>query len=192
MLTNYCGEEGDKCLLKAAVVCSNPFNLEVVSRALLRTYIGKFAYLRAMGDYDLIMNTTTLTEFDTEVHCKPWGYPTVFSYYRDASSSDSVLAIKIPFLAPHAVDDPIAVNEAVPYEEFCKNPPTILCTTSLGGHLGWFETNGDRWHAKPVRDFLNRFAFDIDFNHKAQDNDCKIKSPKQSMCFDPMRRKVNT
>ncbi|CAG9990995.1 unnamed protein product [Clonostachys byssicola] len=212
MLTNYCGEEGERCLLKAAVVCSNPFNLEVVSRALLRTYIGKFAYLRAMGetvkeftqnnereiklytdiDYDLIMNITTLTEFDTEVHCKTWGYPTVFSYYRDASSSDSVLAIKIPFLALHAVDDPIAVDEAIPYEEFSKNPHTILCTTSLGGHLGWFEPNGDRWHAKAVRNFLNKFAFDIEFDHKSQDSDYRMKSSKESMSFDPMRRKVNT
>jgi predicted alpha/beta-fold hydrolase len=33
-----------------------------------------------------------------------------------------------------------------------QNPYTVLVTTSLGGHLSWFEGGGegDRWHAKPV------------------------------------------
>lgn len=26
-----------------------------------------------------------------------------------------------------------------------------MCTTSLGGHLSWFESGGGRWFAKPVR-----------------------------------------
>ena len=38
---------------------------------------------------------------------KSWGYPTEDAYYRDASSSDSVLAIRIPFLAIAAADDPV-------------------------------------------------------------------------------------
>lgn len=36
-----------------------------------------------------------------------WGYPTENAYYRDASSSDAVLAIRIPFLALSALDDPV-------------------------------------------------------------------------------------
>ncbi len=38
---------------------------------------------------------------------KSWGYPTEDAYYRDASSSDSVLSIRIPFLAIAAADDPV-------------------------------------------------------------------------------------
>jgi len=49
MLTNYCGEEGDECLFKAAVVCSNPFNLDVANKSLKRTFLGKEVYQRAMG-----------------------------------------------------------------------------------------------------------------------------------------------
>ncbi|VUC37621.1 unnamed protein product [Clonostachys rosea] len=206
ILTNYCGEEGGNCPLKAAIVCSNPFNLEVTSRALLRTFVGRNLYLRAMGgavrdfwrnnekemrtytniEYDRIMRITTLTEFDREVHCKTWGYPTVFTYYRDASSSNSVLAIRIPFLALHATDDPIAVEEALPYDEFQQNPYTVLCTTSLGGHLCWFESGGGRWYTKPVTNFLNSMAFEIKnvYGNRASEQDC-IRS------FDPMRRAMN-
>lgn len=38
-----------------------------------------------------------------------WGYPTTGTYYRDTSCSDAVLAIKIPFLAINASDDPVGV-----------------------------------------------------------------------------------
>lgn len=100
--------------------------------------------------------------------CPTWGYPTETAYYRDASSSDAILSIKIPFLAISAIDDPvrsllpkiaktwiltvlqIAVKEAIPFEEFRQNPNTILLTTSLGGHLCWFEPGGSRWHPRPV------------------------------------------
>ena len=37
-----------------------------------------------------------------------WGYPTEGAYYRDASSVDSLLAIRIPFFALHAEDDPVS------------------------------------------------------------------------------------
>lgn len=39
--------------------------------------------------------------------CPTWGYPTEDAYYRDASSADSVLSIRIPFMAIHATDDPV-------------------------------------------------------------------------------------
>lgn len=77
------------------------------------------------------------------------------------------MAVKIPLFAIHAEDDPvclaaqmlptpyankpqIAVKEAIPFREFQENPFALLCTTSLGGHLSWFENGGERWFAKPV------------------------------------------
>lgn len=49
ILTNYVGEEGEECVLKAAIACSNPWNLEVCSKGLQRTWIGLEVYSRAMG-----------------------------------------------------------------------------------------------------------------------------------------------
>ena len=96
-----------------------------------------------------------------------WGYPTEGAYYRDASSVDSLLAVRVPLLGINAEDDPvrqllqgsggvktersqISVKEAIPFLEFTRNPYTVLCTTSLGGHLSWFETGGGRWFARAV------------------------------------------
>ena len=45
----YIGEEGSECVLKTAIVLSNPWNLEAGSLALQRTFLGLEVYSRAMG-----------------------------------------------------------------------------------------------------------------------------------------------
>ncbi|KAF7562084.1 hypothetical protein G7046_g2047 [Stylonectria norvegica] len=201
MLTNYCGEEGPNCILKGAVVCSNPFNLEVSSKILQNSYIGALRELARRHrdalekyskiDMEAVMNVTYLNEFDRLIQCPTWGYPTEDAYYRDASSTDSILSIRIPFLAIHSTDDPIAVKEAIPYEEFKQNPNTILLTTSLGGHLCWFEIGGNRWFTKPVCNFLNHLAFKADLDslrpHKDPDH---AEATATGHSYIPMRRKM--
>ena len=44
----------------------------------------------------------------------------------------------------------IAVKEAIPFIEFEQNAFAVLLTTTMGGHLSWFESGGGRWFAKPV------------------------------------------
>ncbi|KUI52683.1 hypothetical protein VP1G_00251 [Cytospora mali] len=211
ILTNYVGEEGSNCLLSAAVAVGNPFNLEICDAQLKASLIGKEVFQRVMGtnmkklilrhkdsvlkytklDYEAIQNVTYLHEFDREVQCISWGYPTESAYYRDASSSDSVLAIRIPYLAIQAADDPIAVVTAIPYQEFKTNPYTVCLTTSLGGHLAYFEIGGGRWHAKPVSNFLKNMATKVDLDSISHqvDGDTVIK-PQYGANFDPMRRRM--
>lgn len=134
IMTNYLGEEGENCQLKAAVVCSNPWNLDVSSQALKNSWLGLHVYQRAMGssmrrlfqrhaeeiannpniDEEEVKRCVYLYEFDRAVQCASWGYPTENAYYRDASSCDSMLAIKIPFLAINAEDDPVSTPHPAP------------------------------------------------------------------------------
>ncbi|KAK3378308.1 Alpha/Beta hydrolase protein [Podospora didyma] len=184
ILTNYVGEEGLDCPLKAAISVGNPFNLDISNSALKRGFLGKQVYQRVMGsnmkrfindhkeqiklyttlDLAEIQRVTYLYELDRAVQTKIWGYPTEGAYYRDSSSADAVLGIKIPFLAIAALDDPIAVEEAIPYGELMINPNTVLLTTSLGGHLSWFEFGGGRWHARPICNFLRNMVSDINLD----------------------------
>ncbi|KAK4246298.1 Alpha/Beta hydrolase protein [Corynascus novoguineensis] len=210
ILTNYVGEEGAGCQLKGAIAVGNPFDLEVANKALQRTLLGKQVYSRVMGsnmkklinthkdavlqhtnlNFDRIQQVTFLHEFDREVQTVTWGYPTENAYYRDASSSDAVLAIRIPFLAISALDDPIAVYEAIPFQEFTQNPYTVLLTTSLGGHLSWFELGGGRWHARPICNFLNRMVTEINLSAITPDaNRTKLETQFVTE-FDPVRRKL--
>lgn len=127
ILTNYVAEEGDECVLKAAVACSNPWNLEVCNLALHRSWLGSEVYSKVMGanllklyekhrqdlagaeglDDEKIRKSKYLYEFDRAVQAPSWGYPTEGAYYRDAQSVDAVVAIKVPFLAINAEDDPV-------------------------------------------------------------------------------------
>ncbi|KAI9697948.1 MAG: hypothetical protein M1836_004301 [Candelina mexicana] len=215
IMTNYLGEEGYNCVLRAAVVCSNPWNLEAGSLALQRSWLGSEVYSRTMCtnlkalvdihaeqlsknprvDWERVRKTRYLHEFDREVQGPTWGYPTEGAYYRDASSSDSLLAIRVPFLAIHAEDDPIAVREGIPYQEFKQNPYAVLCTTSMGGHLSWFQSGGERWFAKPATGFLKKLADEValdDISRSVRPTaNGSVEDSVKTPCFDPMRRKLH-
>lgn len=55
----------------------------------------------------------------------------------------------------HAEDDPVAVKDGVPYDEIQSNPYAFMVQTSHGGHLSWFEMNGERWFARTVNLIAN-------------------------------------
>ncbi|KAI0471082.1 Alpha/Beta hydrolase protein [Xylariaceae sp. FL0804] len=212
ILTNYLGEEGENCELKAAVVVANPWNLELGSKMLQSTLIGHQLYLRTLGsslrklarshqaeiekytnvDMSDLFRVTYLYEFDRAYQCPTWGYPTVDAYYRDASSVDTLLGVRVPLLALNALDDPIATHLALPLHEARQNPNVVLCTTSLGGHLGYFESDGGRWHAKPICNFLNRMAFDVDLDsiNPRAGGDLTFGNPDSVGTFSPLRRKM--
>ncbi|KAH8812900.1 putative hydrolase, alpha/beta fold family [Xylogone sp. PMI_703] len=224
VLATYLAEEGENCELKAAVFCANPWNIEVCSLHLQRSLVGLEVYSRAMGSStrrlfeqhaaELSMNPRVNPEavrkiiyqheFDRELQCSTWGYPTEGAYYRDASCIDSIFSIKIPFFAIHAEDDPIATRDAIPYQEFSKTPYGVLMTTSWGGHLGWYDDDGSRWFVKPVCNFLNQMAKEIDLQappmikkqngsaskYLPQLNMIRDTTPKPGL-FDPMCRKLS-
>ena len=178
ILTRYVGEEGPDCAFKAAIVVSNPWDLNIGNTILKRSWIGRNVYLRALGastkalffkhpeavkwnpniDPDAVRKVKYLYEFDRAVQLPMWGYPTIGAYYRDASSVDSLLKIRVPFLAIHAADDPIAVIDAVPKDEFEVSSHAVLCETATGGHLGWFEYGRKRWMVRFVTAFLQEMA----------------------------------
>ncbi|KIW17315.1 hypothetical protein PV08_04507 [Exophiala spinifera] len=220
ILTNYLGEEGSNCPLQAAVIISNPWDLHAGSLALQRTWFNRNAYSATMGssmkrlfethidqistnpkiDVDAVRKIKYLHEFDRHVQGPTWGYPTEGAYYRDASSVDSLLAIRIPFLAIHAEDDPVTASEALPRQEVQTTPYGVLCTTSTGGHLGWFELGGKRWFARVTTAFFQTMARDIDLDaiSRTDADDAQVEGQISRNnrhplvpVFEPMRRKMH-
>jgi predicted alpha/beta-fold hydrolase len=95
-----------------------------------------------------------MDDFDRALTSKVFGYATVGAYYRDASSVDNLLKVRVPTFIIHARDDPIACDEAAPYEEVQATPWCVMVTTGVGGHLSWFELGGGRWFAGVVSFFV--------------------------------------
>jgi hypothetical protein len=116
-----------------------------------------------------------------------------------------LFAVRIPLFAINAKDDPvshstpfiwsvvdlveqIAIDEALPYLEIKQTPYAVLCMTSLGGHLSWFEIGGHRWFARAAVNFLNKMAIDIQVDAPADMNGA-AKSDASGPRFNPMRRR---
>src|SRR5271154_2011332 len=80
-----------------------------------------------------------------QTHCLP-------SASRSSLSTPKMILSVIMDSSPTSIADflQIAVNEALPRNEVKQTPYGVLCTTSLGGHLSWFELGGGRWFAKAV------------------------------------------
>ncbi|KAF7448690.1 hydrolase alpha-beta-hydrolase protein [Pyrenophora tritici-repentis] len=214
ILTNYCGEEGSRCVLRAAVACSNPWNLEVCNVELQRTWLGLHVYSRTMGrnlmglfhrhraqitqisdiDVDALLKSKYLHEFDRHVQCPTWGYPTEGAYYRDSQSVDAVLSIRIPFLGINAEDDPISSKAGLPTEEVKRNPYTLLCTTDWGGHLGSFMWGGGRWFACATAAVLRKVDEEVDFEKsgemQGEEVDMGGLEGKKWPVFDPNHRRL--
>ncbi|KAF2711055.1 AB-hydrolase YheT [Pleomassaria siparia CBS 279.74] len=211
ILTNYVGEEGEKCVLKSAVAVSNPWNLEVCNVVMKRSLIGLHVYMKVMGgnmmglfkrhreqilkneeiDEERVNECKYLFEFDRVIQAPTWGYATEGSYYRDAQSVDAVLAIKIPFLAINAEDDPISCVDAIPYQEFKQNPYTVLCTTNWGGHLSWFQLGGGRWFATAVSEFLTKMHDEVALDVPAvAPESTKTAKTKKFPIFDATNRRL--
>lgn len=147
-------------------------------------------------DEEAVKTVKYLHEFDRLIQCPTWGYPSENAYYRDASSVDAIFDIRIPCLILQAEDDPIVGMTAVPYEEVQFTPYLTICSTSMGGHLGWYETGGGRWHAKPVFNFLDKMVREVDGKatkkHAHANDASKLAKRKYRGPFDfePMRRKM--
>ncbi|CAG8485962.1 6434_t:CDS:2, partial [Gigaspora rosea] len=187
----YLGEEGENTPLIAAVSVGNPFDLVGGSRALERTYLGKYAYSPTMATnlkkclkrHEHIMkqdkkinisygiSSRSIREFDSRITSKCFGYETVDHYYRDASSYFYVTKVRVPLLCLNAEDDPIVSAECLPFDESIYNPYCILATTYCGGHLGWFTgfRSPTRWCIKPLSEFCIAIfeANDSNFGSKA-------------------------
>lgn len=181
LLTKYCGEEGERCKLAAAIALANPFDWPVVSDHLLGgflerhlynfvltksliTFLGRHrpaleAYLADHDriDFHRVMNVTTLQEYDTHLTCHLWGFDSLDEYYTAASGKNFLSSITIPFLTLQALDDPIIPATTIPYGEFLRNENLCLVTTKVGGHVGWLEKlipKGNTWSDEAACEFV--------------------------------------
>uniref|UniRef100_K3WXA0 AB hydrolase-1 domain-containing protein n=1 Tax=Globisporangium ultimum (strain ATCC 200006 / CBS 805.95 / DAOM BR144) TaxID=431595 RepID=K3WXA0_GLOUD len=72
-----------------------------------------------------------------------FGYDSVAAFQQDVSSSTQLNHVAVPLLCVNTEDDPIVVS--IPsIEQVHANPNIILCTTSSGGHLAFYEGKHDQ------------------------------------------------
>lgn len=89
------------------------------NRSIAATAVEKIRYFFDfdMYAYNHIDHHVAITEltFKSAVQLPMWGYPTKGTYYRDASSVDAVLAVRVPLFALNAEDDPVRLTVRLHY-----------------------------------------------------------------------------
>ncbi|XP_074263540.1 embryogenesis-associated protein EMB8-like [Silene latifolia] len=173
VLVKYLAEEGDDIPVAGAVAICSPWDLLIGSRFICRRFIQKF-YDRALAiglqgyaqlheprysrlaNWDGIIKSRSIRDFDNHATRIVGKYETVDSYYRHSSSSSYVVKVAIPLLCISALDDPVCTSEAIPWDECRVNRNIVLATSQHGGHLAFFEglTASSVWWVRATNEFL--------------------------------------
>ncbi|KAJ2785740.1 hypothetical protein GGI15_001800, partial [Coemansia interrupta] len=158
ILTKYIGEEGSACVLACAVCVCCPFDISVSGAAmnksnLLNNYVFQPAVMSTLMraikraqhlaldpkwniDHEKVRNAKRLWELEEQLLVKIGGYKDLNDYYVNASCTNYVDKIDIPYLAINSLDDRITPPHGIPMDKFKDNPNMALALVPHGGHLG--------------------------------------------------------
>lgn len=178
LLVNYLANNSNSTPVKAAISCSNPFEVTKSVQHLQRSFISRLynkhflSSLKAMFqinkdifykhfpllDPEIINKFSFVEEFDENITIKYYGYKDVNSFYNDMGCFNSLQKVSIPLLVVHSYDDPIISQNHVPIDKIKQNENIIFVTTKMGGHTGWLEgfiPNGYSWFDNLAFEWLN-------------------------------------
>lgn len=181
---NYIGQEKDDIYpqIKGAFILGSPWDFSDSSYVLRESLLGDRIYSPVMSQNLLKLlkthqaefvndnvvkaynadptnfNLATLKDFDDSFTCKLFGFNTSFEYYRHASPNQRLFKFRVPTVIIGSKDDPVCGIRSLPMEESRINPYVLVITTTVGGHLGWFDYKLGRWYAEPVARLMKQLA----------------------------------
>lgn len=188
IMGNYLAQEGDNSNVELGIALASIWDLRGSSYFLENGFISSLLYSTALtfplmmllkshsnellqnpvfkSQYtnNIIRSIWKLKEFDNVFTSKMFGFTCADDYYTEASPIYKIKQIKTPFLNLSALDDPITGGlqvGALPLDQAKYNPYISMVNTTLGGHVGMFKWNNDRWYAKPLAELIIKFHEDI-------------------------------
>ncbi|MFH4975671.1 hypothetical protein AB6A40_002380 [Gnathostoma spinigerum] len=158
LLWNYLASfsSADECGLKAALCISSPWNpvessfefekffprvvfnahLAENLKRLISPYEEMFA---GICDWEAVMASKTVREFDKAFVVPVFGYNTWLDYYQDAALDWKVDRIPIPTLCLNAADDCFSPVGAIPFQNIARSKNVAVAVTEHGGHLAFMR-----------------------------------------------------
>ena len=173
ILLKYLGEGDVSGSLAAAVAISVPFDLANAARTLqsgfsrvyqkhllnrlVKATRNKFSRLPSPVDLAVLVDMTTLYEFDDLITGPLHGFRDADDYYQQSSCRQFLKGIEKPTHIIHAIDDPFMTEEAIPVAEELSAAVTLELT-SAGGHVGFVNQIKPDWLEKRVAQILEPYA----------------------------------
>lgn len=163
MILKYLGEQGNECLLDAAIAVSVPFKLDkcaeklekgfsrvylrhlttqLIESTLVKMKLMDFSHQLSKTEKE-IKKLKTFKEFDNFVTAPLHGFLNAEDYYKKCSSRQFLKKIQIPTLILQAEDDPFISNDAIPASEELSDQIEFELSKG-GGHVG-FISGGSPW-----------------------------------------------
>lgn len=173
-IVNYLAFNQNDPDILAGIGLANPLNIELSSNKILGSFadhVLMYGFLKRIKnnkpaiqmiqekfgiDYDAVMSTKSLLQFENSFTVKMFGYKDLQEYQYSTSSVRKLKDLTCPFLMINSKDDPFVAEKALPMDIHNENENIIFILTQKGGHLGW--TSGlfklKRWNLDVVVDFI--------------------------------------
>lgn len=169
ILCNYMARFGDAAKVSLGISVSNPWALNKSNVNLESYWLGRLYSRRMAGGLqrlfhrnahllaqhegvtpEAVMSAKSLREFDDAFTAKAFGFASAEEYYLTASSARVVHAVKKDLIILNAKDDPMALDEVLPYDQVAGNEHLCLLATENGGHIGWYGPENGRWFVSVI------------------------------------------
>ncbi|XP_027840581.1 phospholipase ABHD3-like [Aphis gossypii] len=143
----------------AAMLISVPWNLIATTQNIEKPYLNRLlcSYLAKClcnlvenssnmlsssshkWDYNQVIKSKTIREFDANYTIKLFEHESVDEYYKKASLHDKLDRIRVPCLCLSAADDPFCLESDLPLESADSVENLAILVTVKGGHIGFLE-----------------------------------------------------
>lgn len=168
VLGNYLVEEGSECPLKGAITVQLPWDMVSSFERVQLSWSGKYLLGPAVTKFLVRLvklNRGPLQEkypelvtdeqfakaakfrhtldFDDAITAKLYGYESGMEYYRQTLPVHQMERVAVPLVAIYSNDDPV-ISE-LPRAGVEANPNIVMVESSLGGHLGFYQPDGESW-----------------------------------------------
>lgn len=186
ILNNYLCQEGEKSRVTLGILVASVWDLITSSIALETNLISQFCYSTVMA-YPLLnllfrhkdkllesplfqtlytkdnrSKVRRLKLFDDYFTSKMFGFTCASHYYSIASPLNRITKLRTPILNISSLDDPITNGVESHVLDRARHQPFInMVNVTLGGHVGFFKWNNERWYGKPLTKFIEKFHVDI-------------------------------
>lgn len=183
ILGNYLAKHSDEAqkTIVAAEIISAPWNVfkgsDSIEKPFLNSMLGrhlaeclcrtvdKYEILKSTHfEWDQVLNSKTIKEFDSHFTAKHFGFKDVDHYYNEATMHDKLHSIKVPVLCLSAADDPFQPLEALPLEDAETSSHVCFVVTARGGHIGflegWWPTSRDQYMSRLFSQYFKVALFD--------------------------------
>lgn len=164
VLLKYLGEEGDSIdpRIGSGVSISVPCELaacsDEISKPVNWIYSKRFlsdlkekvklkrAITKDVINYEKVMASKGIWEFDDNYTAPIHGFESAESYYENCSGNRFLNNIRIPTLILNALDDTFLAGACYPYELAKESTYVFLETPKYGGHVGFVGDRGKGWY----------------------------------------------